>query len=94
MPESPQGAVLVQFENQASATSAGMALPGRSALLYEDGNSHQSGNRIEPCDMECCIDCEASQRDERKIRAGSGLHCIGGQGCILTATSLTALEER
>jgi hypothetical protein len=44
--------------------------------------------------MERSIDNEASQSDERKIRASSGLHRIGGQGCILTATSLTALEER
>lgn len=58
-------------EGRLSATSAGMTLPGRSALLHEDGNSDQSGNRIEPWDMKSCIDSEASQRDERKIRASS-----------------------
>jgi hypothetical protein len=81
----------MQFENQALAASASMALPSRSALFYEDGNGQQSGNRIEPCDMKCCIYREASQRDERNVGACSRLHCIGGQGCILAAASLTPL---
>ena len=81
-------------ERERLAASAPTAFPCRPALIYEDRNRQQSGNRIEPCDMESSIDNEASQSDERKIRASSGLHRIGGQGWILTATSLTALEER
>lgn len=87
------GVAAAQFKRQSSATSAGAALPGRSALLDEDGNSHQSGSRIEPWNVECHIRSQASQRDERKIRAGGGLDRIGGQRCIFAAKSLTALEE-
>src|ERR1039457_2511088 len=70
-----------------------MALPSRSALLDEDGNGGQRGNRIEPWNMECGIHRETNQGDKRNVGASSGLHCIGGQGGILAEASLAALEK-
>jgi hypothetical protein len=43
------------LKNRLSTASALFALLSRSALFYEDGDSRQSGNRIEPCDMKCRI---------------------------------------
>jgi hypothetical protein len=49
-----------------STASALLALPSRSGLFDEDGQGRQSGNRIEPCNVEFGIQRQASQRDKRR----------------------------
>jgi hypothetical protein len=73
------------------AAAANAAVPDRPTFFDEDRNDRESGKRIEPCDMECRINNEADQCDERKLGAGSGLHCISAQRRVPAAAGLMPL---
>jgi hypothetical protein len=51
-------------------------------------NGRESGQQIEPCNMERRIHHQANQRDELKVGAGRGLDGIGGQRGVLAASGL------